>query len=627
MLEPDDHCDRRRLLQATAAGTVSAFVFPTIVDTTAGSTYASEHPPDEDEYADVLDAMDGSGSEEDPYVIRDVVGLQAIQGDREAHYELGNDVDATATDGWHDGSGFDPIGAEDEPFGGVFDGRGHEITGLTIDRPESGRVGLFGWSEGIVEDVAVSDASITGSTTVGIAFGANHGLVRELLCEGEVTGEERVGGFAGSNGGRVQEVATTGSVSGENSVGGLCGVNVMEVTDSVANSDVSGTAFVGGFCGRNNGVLSEVRATGDADGETKVGGVTGENDGEVHATTAEGSVSGEEVVGGFVGENWGDVRESSARATVSGAVEVGGFAGKNWRELTALAVRADVTGGELVGGAVGWNAPGGDVTGVYVVGEVDGETDVGALVGRLGWEFQSDGERSQLRESYWNADDIAFESVGIDQPGDGETVVEAVSPLGTGEMQSDRAATNMSAFDFETTWRVIDDDYPRLRALTPPVFEIVELSEHTIEVRQDESITLSVTIRNTSEWEGTQDVLLSIDREEMLSEAVTLDPGAETTLTFETATTTLPAGTFRFTISTDDDLESGSLVVESVAGTNGEDDDDGDTDEFVDDTPDDADDDGAGFGVPGAVAGLGGAWYLLKRRLFGNATGGSSGDN
>ena len=54
-------------------------------------------------------------------------------------YRLTQNIDATATAGWNEGAGFDPIGhytddRSHQDFSGTFDGQGHTISGLVINR-------------------------------------------------------------------------------------------------------------------------------------------------------------------------------------------------------------------------------------------------------------------------------------------------------------------------------------------------------------------------------------------------------------------------------------------------------------------------------------------------------------
>ena len=90
-----------------------------------------------------VSGMTGSGTAGDPYIIWDVGDLQDMENDLNAYYELGADIDATATSGWNGGSGFRPINA----FTGNFDGQFYTIDGLYMNWVNNGsyqRGGLFG---------------------------------------------------------------------------------------------------------------------------------------------------------------------------------------------------------------------------------------------------------------------------------------------------------------------------------------------------------------------------------------------------------------------------------------------------------------------------------------------------
>ena len=73
-----------------------------------------------------------------------------MNGNLSGHYALGTDIDASATSGWNAGAGFLPVGI----FGGVFEGLGHTISNLTIDRPATNFVGLFGQLSGASARIA-----------------------------------------------------------------------------------------------------------------------------------------------------------------------------------------------------------------------------------------------------------------------------------------------------------------------------------------------------------------------------------------------------------------------------------------------------------------------------------------
>src|SRR4030042_1318555 len=97
--------------------------------------------------------------------------------DLSADFALANDIDASETSIWNWVSaetceGFTPIGDSSEKFAGTFDGQGHTISGLTIDR-DSDYVGLFGWVEtgGPIKDVTLAEVNIEGKAYRGALAG------------------------------------------------------------------------------------------------------------------------------------------------------------------------------------------------------------------------------------------------------------------------------------------------------------------------------------------------------------------------------------------------------------------------------------------------------------------------
>ena len=64
----------------------------------------------------------------------------AINGNLDGDYVLDGDIDLTDYLG---GGSWTPIGTENVPFTGTFDGNGHSITGLYINASDSNYQGLF----------------------------------------------------------------------------------------------------------------------------------------------------------------------------------------------------------------------------------------------------------------------------------------------------------------------------------------------------------------------------------------------------------------------------------------------------------------------------------------------------
>jgi len=101
----------------------------------------------------------------------------------DAEYELTQDIDASDTMNWNGGAGFAPIGTASNPFTGKFDGKGHKITGLYINRPNEDNVGLFGVLFGEVRDLEIENGTIISLYTVGILTGtAYRACIAYVTC-------------------------------------------------------------------------------------------------------------------------------------------------------------------------------------------------------------------------------------------------------------------------------------------------------------------------------------------------------------------------------------------------------------------------------------------------------------
>ena len=204
--------------------------------------------------------------------IRDWYDLSAIANNMTADYVLENDLDAT-TDGWeelasptaNEGKGWKPIAAIDKPpnlayFSGVFDGQGHEIKDLFINRPDENRVGLFHYTHlwGIIRNIGVVNADVTGDERVGGLVGqVATGTVSNSYFSGTVSGSRFVGGLVGGiwASGTVSDSYATGAVIGVNSTGGLLGYSDATggtVSGCHFDGTVNGYQWVGGLVGQSS---------------------------------------------------------------------------------------------------------------------------------------------------------------------------------------------------------------------------------------------------------------------------------------------------------------------------------------------------------------------------------------
>ncbi|WP_244464859.1 MBG domain-containing protein [Martelella endophytica] len=398
--------------------------------------------------------------------------LALMGADLSASYRLSGDIDASATDAsdasgiWSAG-GFVPIGNNGSAFTGTFDGDGHVITGLTINRTSADYIGLFGYTDSgsILRNVGLDGGSVTGSFYVGGLVGYNYdGTIGNAYATGSVTGRHRVGGLVGySHSGTISNAYASGSVTGLDGVGGLVGYNASgTISNAYASGSVAGSDYVGGLVGFNNSsTISNAYATGSVRGGYDVGGLVGySHSGTISNAYASGSVAGSEFVGGLVGYNTsGTISNAYATGSVAGSEFVGGLVGfNNSSTISNAYATGSLTGGSRVGGLVGYNTSG-TISNAYATGSVAGSEFVGGLVG-----FNNSGT---ITASYFDTD-TTNQSNGVGD-GDGD-----VTGLTTEEFQDTAefyARALAAGWNFETVWAPPSEGYyPELYALSDVVF-------------------------------------------------------------------------------------------------------------------------------------------------------------
>ena len=214
----------------------------------------------------------GNGTASNPYEISNVDQLQNMSSDLDAHYELVSDINASETRNWNNGKGFDPIGENyDNRFNGSFDGRGHIIDGLFINRSSTEWVGLFGYTDRApITRVGVTDVNFTGSRGIGaIAALSDH---------------------------KISKVYSTGIIKSSNNPGYIGGVVGQSSGDSNQNR---------GF--KNSYSLVDI----DVDEGDDVAGLAGYSSGDITNTYTAGTVPDDIYGGGLVGFTEGGTVSSS----------------------------------------------------------------------------------------------------------------------------------------------------------------------------------------------------------------------------------------------------------------------------------------------------------------------------
>lgn len=201
-------------------------------------------------------AFSGTGDgldEGTAYLITNCSQLQEIRDDLGAWYRLANDIDCSETAAWNSGAGFEPLGNLSTQFHGVLRGDNHTITGLTINRPGTDYVGLFGLmgSSGSVDRLRLKNVSIVGRDYVGgIAGGTSAADIFNTGVYGDVTGASYVGGAVGYNAGFMTNVHAHVAIGGNpTTAGGLIGYNDTFIISNYSTGFVPAGVDNGGAIG------------------------------------------------------------------------------------------------------------------------------------------------------------------------------------------------------------------------------------------------------------------------------------------------------------------------------------------------------------------------------------------
>lgn len=271
-------------------------------------------------------------------------------GPTDKDFTLECDIDLSSFGEWT------PIGANTNPYTGVFNGGGHTITGLKISSYSNIGVGLFGvtGTGAVLANVIIEEPEINvRKDNVGALVGQTSGTTTITNCGvtgGSVTGNGNVGGLIGSIGedNHVVGCYSSASVKGVSPVGGLIGdasyftarIIASYSTGTVQATENSFSVVAGGLIGWNVGTVCFCYATGLVTAETLV---------------APGGGFG---IGGLVGVNYSDISSCYAKGGVS---------------------MLNVTAGDTASGNVSCLVGGGSGSGTYCVAGgtvecLDGET-------------------------------------------------------------------------------------------------------------------------------------------------------------------------------------------------------------------------------------------------------------
>ncbi|MBU1044962.1 MAG: ankyrin repeat domain-containing protein [Candidatus Omnitrophica bacterium] len=348
------------------------------------------------------DAQSGETLSEMPVsTLRD---LQNIGINPKGSYYLTNDIDCSATVDYNGGAGFEPI----PEYTGTFDGRGHTLSNLTINRINKKYVGLFSniGNLGQVKNLVIFNAHIAGEDNVGTLAGkifkasVSNVTVRNSVVMGA---GKRIGGMLGEsyNGEGITNCAVRETVvKGKDQVGGLVG----SIWDGTNNTIFRCEAIV------------DVTGTG-----SQIGGIAGySKSGDIIESYAAGTVRGGDDVGGIVGyttENAG-IHNCYNRCRVSGINYVAGICGyyNSYHDGVSFTYSAaEVTGTKFVAGFLGF----------YSAGKIE-------------------------ENNYWDC------TLAVDLPGISNKSQSGIIGKSTAEMKQQGIFRN---WDFQKLW-IMDGGYP-----------------------------------------------------------------------------------------------------------------------------------------------------------------------
>ena len=175
--------------------------------------------------------LDGKGTEEEPFLIANKSDMEIMRDHinamekyivdgtekayAEAYYELTADVDLQGGDG----NNWDPIGRSSDGFStgvyfaGVFDGKGHTVSGLYIDTTSRSTryycAGLFGYNTGTIKNLIVS-GNLRVDLWNGMIAGRNVGTIENCAVNGILRGAANTGAIVGVNrGGTIKNCYST----------------------------------------------------------------------------------------------------------------------------------------------------------------------------------------------------------------------------------------------------------------------------------------------------------------------------------------------------------------------------------------------------------------------------------
>lgn len=354
----------------------------------------------------------GDGTASSPYLLCSTSHLIKLS-DESSHWEDDFLQTSNIDLGESGGDAFGPIGNDEDPFVGSYDGAGFAVENLTLgDETES--VGFFGRigddsvgkvSDLILKDVVVGalDASFVGA----LAGRVDRATIENVTASSvQVSAKIYSGGLIGQMGpgGEVDNMTVqdleiiAGPAGGEEDpprcLGGVVGQNFGSLTDGEASGEVTVdgsdtiVAATGGLVGCHHDSATLSDSTADVnmnfDRGVNIGGLVGFSNAELSDSSISTSLAVDEgtAIGLMVGKKMGgSIVDCDASGEVSGDIIVGGLVGQIAAEVVRSSAAVDVTANSVAGGLVGDAAEPGRIYQSWATGDVTADSQVGGLLG------------------------------------------------------------------------------------------------------------------------------------------------------------------------------------------------------------------------------------------------------
>ncbi len=419
----------------------------------------------------------GNGTEANPYQISTIEQLQAIDDpdNLDKHFIQTEDIDASASAEFQNGSGFKFIGDQENPFTGSYNGNGYTISDIHLHIQKSGmaanfiiHTGMFGYvKNGRILNITIDNSgqlpnkvrseqamfktkleqtnhdfvdlqhvNVTDTRGIGFLVGYNDGgMISHCNVNGFTEGHpisHTVGGLVGVNDGFIEYSSFEGLVAASGTAG-LVAFNLGTISNSFVKARVEGTSGYG-LVVVNHGEILDSYFEGEISSTFRSLGIVGTNheNAIISGTYAIGEAKSISNVAGFSGINDGDIFNSYSIMDLeidfhdhSSDIHLGGIAIEN----TSI-------------GMIQHSFFSGFVS-------LSGKEDTyGGITAR---------NQGMIQTAYWD-----IQSTGL-SAAIGEGSPDGATGLTTAQMTGPAAKQNMPEFDWTNIWRTTEDGYPVLR--------------------------------------------------------------------------------------------------------------------------------------------------------------------